>query len=44
VRAGVWAATIESSSGSATDAPMPRNTVRRDRCFFVMNIEISWRT
>src|SRR5450755_547775 len=35
---GVCAGTIESSSGSARDAPMPRSNVRRDRCFFVMNM------
>src|SRR3990167_920062 len=34
VRAGIMA----SSSGSAIVAPTPRSTVRRDRCFFVMNI------
>src|SRR5688572_33108997 len=34
----VCAATIESSSGSATEAPTPCRNVRRDRCFFVMNI------
>ena len=34
---GVCAGTIESSSGSASDTPMPRRTVRRERCFFVMN-------
>src|ERR1700733_2165056 len=29
---------IASSKGNATTAPTPRNTVRRDKCFFVMNI------
>src|SRR3984957_18401652 len=29
---------IASSSGSATTAPTPRRTVRRDRCFLVRNI------
>src|SRR5690606_33929839 len=37
VRAGI----IASSSGSAMVAPTPRRTVRRDRCFFVMNILLS---
>src|SRR5215471_11826304 len=32
------AGTIASSSGSASVAPTPRSTVRRDRCFFVTNI------
>ena len=35
------AGTIPSSSGSATLAPSPRSTVRRDRCFFVMTIRHS---
>ena len=30
------AGTIESSSGSATVAPIPRRKVRRCRCFLVM--------
>ena len=34
VRAGI----IASSRGSAIVAPIPRSTVRRDRCFFVTNI------
>ena len=34
VRAGI----IASSKGSAMVAPMPRSTVRRDRCFLVTNI------
>src|ERR1700733_2666750 len=29
---------IASSNGSATTAPTPRRTVRRDRCFLVRNI------
>src|SRR5579864_5322110 len=37
---GVCAGTIESSSGSAKDTPMPRRTVRRERCFLVMNIAL----
>ena len=37
---GVCAPTIESSSGSATVAPTPCRNVRRDRCFFVMNISL----
>src|SRR5215471_2810490 len=37
-RRGVWAGTIDSSSGSEIEAPSPRSTVRLDRCFFVMNI------
>src|SRR5262245_10584909 len=32
------AGSIASSSGSAMQLPAPRNTVRRERCFFVMNI------
>src|SRR5919109_790366 len=36
----VAAGTIASSSGSATDAPTPRSTVRRSRCFLVMNMEV----
>jgi hypothetical protein len=36
----VLAGTIESSNGSANEAPMPFRTVRRERCFFVMNITI----
>src|SRR5262249_21779733 len=35
---GVIAGTIASRSGSATAAPIPRNNVRRSRCFFVRNI------
>src|SRR5579872_6041902 len=35
---GVCAGTIESSKGSASDAPTPRRMVRRDRCFLVRNI------
>src|SRR5947208_10314932 len=31
-----------SSSGSATAAPNPRSTVRREICFFVMNMAISF--
>src|SRR5690349_12218775 len=42
-RAAVWASatpagTIASSSGNASAAPIPRNTVRRSRAFFVMNM------
>ena len=29
---------MESSSGSATVTPMPRRTLRRERCFLVRNI------
>src|ERR1700722_11759172 len=29
---------IASSNGSATTAPTPRSTVRRDKCFLVRNI------
>src|SRR5579864_8735807 len=32
------AGTIASRSGSASAAPAPRRTVRRDMCFFVINI------
>ena len=34
----VAAGIIESSSGSATAAPAPRSSARRDKCFFVTNI------
>src|SRR5215471_9170364 len=37
-RRGVCAGTIDSSRGSEIEAPSPRNTVRLDRCFFVINI------
>ncbi len=36
----VAAGIIASSSGRDTLTPRPRNTVRRDRCFLVMNIFI----
>ncbi len=41
--AAVWASAvaagiIASSSGSASVTPAPFSTVRRDRCFLVMNI------
>ncbi len=32
---------IASSSGSAIVAPTPFNIVRRERCFFVMNMRLS---
>src|ERR1700680_1630505 len=32
------AGTIASRSGSASAAPAPRRTVRRDMCFFVINV------
>src|SRR5579883_837555 len=35
LRRGVCAGTIESSSGSAKLTPIPRSTVRRERCLFV---------
>ena len=35
---GVAAGTIDSSSGSATVAPIPRRNVRRGRRRFAMNI------
>src|ERR1051326_9027893 len=35
VRAGI----IASSSGSASAVPIPRSTVRRERCFLVMNMD-----
>src|SRR6266540_7101338 len=34
----VCAGTIASRNGSATVAPMPPRTVRREMCFFVMNM------
>src|SRR6202021_3120719 len=37
---GVCAGTMESRKGSASETPMPRNTVRRDRCFLVMYIRL----
>src|SRR3954468_22269834 len=36
----VAAGTIESSSGRASDAPIPLRTVRRETCFLVMNITV----
>src|SRR5688572_6927150 len=33
----VCAGIIASSNGSAMDVPRPRSTVRRERCFLVMN-------
>ena len=38
-RKGVRAGTIDSIKGSAIVAPIPCNTVRRERCFFVMNMD-----
>src|SRR6266446_4252997 len=35
---GVWAGTMDSRNGNATATPAPRRKVRRDKCFFVMNI------
>src|SRR6516164_6577637 len=35
---GVCAGTIESSNGNARVTPAPLRTVRRERCFLVMNI------
>ena len=40
-RATCRAGTIASRNGSATVTPMPFRTVRRDRCFLVMNIRCS---
>src|SRR5690242_20045528 len=37
---GVCAGTMESSNGRAKDTPIPRRTVRRERCFLVMNIAL----
>ncbi len=37
VRAGI----IESSNGNAMAAPAPRSSVRRERCFLVMNIALT---
>ena len=34
------AGTIASSIGSAIVTPTPRSTVRRERCFFVMNMRL----
>ncbi len=34
----VCAGIMESSSGSASATPTPRSSVRRDRCFLVMNM------
>src|ERR1700733_12689830 len=41
LRSGVCAGTMESSNGSATVAPKPRRTVRREMCFLVMNIVLT---
>jgi hypothetical protein len=38
VPAAVEAGIIASRRGSASVAPAPRNIVRRDMCFFVMNV------
>ena len=38
LRRGVCAGTIASNSGNASDTPIPRSTVRRERCFRVTNI------
>src|SRR5438876_11656161 len=35
---GVCAGTMDSRKGNAIVTPAPRRNVRRDRCFFVMNI------
>src|ERR1700674_5851487 len=35
---GAHAGNIESSSGKASVTPAPRNTVRREICFWVMNM------
>src|SRR6185436_20547741 len=35
---GVNAGTIDSRNGNATAAPIPRNMVRRERLFFIVNI------
>src|SRR2546422_8562558 len=37
---GVAAGTIDSRKGKAMVTPAPRRNVRRERCFFVMNIMI----
>src|SRR5579864_2645239 len=41
LRKGVWAGTIESSSGKANVTPTPRKNVRRAICFFVINIYLA---
>src|SRR6185503_13696818 len=38
LRSGVWAGTMESNSGSASETPMPRSNVRRERCFLVIHM------
>src|SRR5262249_24467139 len=35
---GVNAGTMASRNGNAIVAPIPRNTARRDMCFFIVNI------
>src|SRR5258706_14847054 len=35
---GVCAGTIDSKNGNATVTPAPRRNVRRERCFFVINM------
>src|SRR5262249_25869062 len=37
---GVWAGSIASRNGKAKVTPAPRRKVRRERCFFWMNISI----
>src|SRR5579872_1933434 len=39
----VCAGTMESNNGNAKATPAPRNIVRRDMCFFVMNIVSPYR-
>jgi len=39
-RWAVAAGTIASRNGNATVAPSPRRTVRRERCFLVMNMPV----
>src|SRR5262249_4859492 len=38
LRRGVWAGTMASRNGNARVAPIPRRTVRREMCFFSINI------
>src|ERR1700733_14017725 len=40
LRSGVCAGTMESSKGRAMVTPMPRRTLRLERCFFVRNIRL----
>src|SRR5579864_5525060 len=42
LRSAVCAGTIDSRNGSEIETPRPRSSVRRDKCFLVMNIILSY--